>query len=170
MNATSPGPNSSCRYFPFAPKTPISESTGLEREQHAGDGRRDWKLRLRCELLRASRKRHRWRARKSELVTELAWLQAWIHRRRRRWRRDLALHDVDFFFRKPCDRFGRKTKILRQDVRRRASHPVGDAERSKLGEPAVVENEQKVAFARPETLNRMPVTFWKIPHVAGAEV
>ena len=79
-----------------------------------------------------------------------------IHSRRRRIRRSLTLDDADFFFRKFRNRICGKAQILRQHFGRRPRHPIGDAKRPELRESAVVEDEQKVALARPEALNECP--------------
>ena len=119
---------------------------------------------------RAAGEPHDRRRTETELVIELARFEIRIERLGRQCRRHLALNDVDLFFRKFRQSFGRQAKVLCEHFERRARHPVGDAERAELGEPAVVEDEQKVTLLRSEPLNRVTVSLGEIPHVTRTEI
>jgi hypothetical protein len=65
---------------------------------------------------------------------------------------------------------GGHAEILGEHVRRRMGDPVGDAERSELGEIAIVEDKDEQAILRSEPLDRVTEPAREIPDIAGAEV
>src|SRR5580698_4932031 len=104
-----------------------------------------------------------------EFMRRLARLQIRVANLLQRLGRHLARADVDFLLRELREDRLRQAQVAAQNVRGGAGDPICNAEGAELGKMAIVEAQQKMAFARSQALNGMAVPARKIPRVAGLE-
>src|SRR6185437_11270910 len=106
----------------------------------------------------------------AELMAIGGWVQnlamLWLNR----FRRYRPAREIDLFRGELVEFLFRQTEVLSQQSMRCVSKPIGDAEGGKLGEIAVIEDQNEVTGFMAETLNRVAVAARKIPNVARIEI
>ena len=83
--------------------------------------------------------------------------------------RHRSANEVGFVLRQRRELSDRQTQALCHHFARRLRQKVGDAEGVIFREVAVIEDQDKVALSRPESLNRMTIPSRKVPDIARVE-